>query len=357
MQHPVTKAFLPPFEEYTAVLKEAWDAGWMTNGGALSLRLEAALRTALGVEHLLLCTNGTIVLQLALKALGVKGEVVTTPISYVATTTAILWEGCTPVFADVDADTLCIDPAAVEAAITSRTGAILATHLYGQPCDVEALGAIGARHNIPVIYDGAHAFGTTIHGRSVFSFGSAATCSFHATKLFHTGEGGCVVVPDAATARQLLLYRQFGHIGEEYFTMGINARASELQAALGLANLPYLPAILRSRRAQWERYRRGLEGMGLRVLRIADPEGYNHAYFPVIFPDEATLLRVLETLRGRDIHPRRYFYPALNTLPYVVYARCPVAEDVAPRVACLPMYYGLEEPAQDAIIRAVRKAL
>jgi dTDP-4-amino-4,6-dideoxygalactose transaminase len=203
----VTKTFLPPFEEYTDILKRAWDKVWITNNGELSKELEQKLKDYLNVENILFCTNGTVVLQMALKALNITGEVITTPFSYVATTSVIIWENCKPIFVDISDKTFCIDHTKIEAAITPQTQAILATHVYGYPCDVNAIEKIAKKNNLKVIYDAAHAFGTSINSRSLLDYGDISTCSFHATKLFHTGEGGCIVTRDSAMARKLFLYK------------------------------------------------------------------------------------------------------------------------------------------------------
>ncbi len=350
----VTKTFLPPFEEYTATLKRAWDKAWLTNNGELLLELEQKLKQYLGVENLLFCNNGTVVLQMALKAYGITGEVITTPFSYVATTTAILWEGCKPVFVDIDPHTFCIDATKIEAAITERTEAILATHVYGYPCDVAAIEAIARKHNLKVIYDAAHAFGTEIGGRSLLSYGDVSTCSFHATKIFHTGEGGCIIANDETVAERLMLYRQFGHIGDAYYTMGINGKNSEFHAAMGLCNLNYMDAILGERKAQWLRYEALLRDADVQLLHIADDVKFNYAYFPVVFSSEAELLRVVADLKAKGINARRYFYPSLNTLAYVNNGEsCPVSESVAARVLCLPLFYDLAMADQELIAHIV----
>ncbi len=220
----VTKTFLPPIEEYTAMLKRAWDKTWITNNGELVVELEEKLKSYLGVRNLWFCNNGTTVLQIALKALQITGEVITTPFSYVATTNAILWENCSPVFVDINPLNFCIDASKIEDSITERTQAILATHVYGYPCDTVAIKSIAKKHNLKVIYDGAHSFGTKFLGQSIFNYGDISTCSFHATKLFHTGEGGCIVTRDKLLMRQLFLYSHFGHIGDDYYSIGINGK-------------------------------------------------------------------------------------------------------------------------------------
>ena len=354
----VTRTFLPPLEEYTALLKSAWQSAQLTNNGPMALELEGRLEERLGVGRVFFTGNGTIAMQLALQALDIKGEVITTPYSYVATTTALLWEHCTPVFADIDPATFCIDPQRIEERITPRTTAILATHVYGLPCDVDAIAAIARRHGLKVIYDGAHAFGTTLNGRSVLHHGDLTTLSFHATKLYHTGEGGAIVAPDAALHRKLWLLRSFGHDRDDHFLPGINGKNSELHAALGLVNLRYLEAILARRREQWERYAELLAGAPVQFVRVPDGVGYNHAYFPVVFRSEAELQQVMDDLAAMQVFPRRYFYPSLTNLPYLDAAgACPHAERIAERVICLPLFHDLTGGEQERIAERVLESI
>ncbi len=342
----VTKTFLPPFDEYTAVLKRAWDKGWITNNGELVKELEEKLEAYLGVKHLIFCNNGTIALQITLKALAIKGEVITTPFSYVATTGAILWENCQPVFVDIDEKNFCIDAAKIEASITDKTSAILATHVYGHACNIEAIENIAHKYDLKVIYDGAHAFGTKYKGRSVLSYGDVSTCSFHATKLFHTAEGGCMITDDDDLAASLRLYQHFGHIADEHFCMGINGKSSELHAAMGLCNLNYIDKILQSRKGQWLYYQSLLKHERLQLLEISPAIEYNYSYFPVVFESEELLLDSISRLKEKEIIPRRYFYPSLNTLPYIEYQPSPVSESIAKRVLCLPLFFGLGKTDQ-----------
>lgn len=353
----VTKTFLPPFEEYTDMLKRAWNKAWITNNGELSLELEQKLKAFLGLKQILFCNNGTSVLQMAIKALNISGEIITTPFSYVATTTAILWEQCRPVFADIDEKTFCIDPQKIEAAVTVKTQAILATHVYGYPCDVDAIEEIANKYGLKVIYDAAHAFGTRVNNKSLLEYGDISTCSFHATKLFHTGEGGCLVTNDEQLHKKLYLYRHFGHIGDEHFMMGINAKNSEMHAAMGLCNLRYIRDIMEQRKTQWLYYQELLGDTGLQLLLIPGDIDYNYAYFPAVFPSETKLLQVLEALKTKDIFARRYFYPALNTLSYVEGRYCPVAEDIAKRVLCLPLFHDLERSSQVIMADILKKEL
>ena len=241
---PVTKPFLPPIEEYQKYTEGIWQRNWLTNNGPLVNELELKLKDYLQVPHLLFLNNGTIAIQIAIKALQLKGDIITTPFSYVATTSSIVWEGCQPVFVDIDKHTFNIDASKIEAAITPNTSAILATHVYGNPCDIDAIAAIAKKHNLKVIYDAAHCFGTKYKGKSVFAYGDVCTTSFHATKLFHTVEGGAVFCNDADLLRKMAQLRNFGHDGPEHFNeVGINGKNSEFHAAMGLANLKYIQQI------------------------------------------------------------------------------------------------------------------
>jgi dTDP-4-amino-4,6-dideoxygalactose transaminase len=340
----VTKTFLPPFAEYTSILKRAWDKSWITNNGELVQELEQKLKAYLGVEHLLFTSNGTVVLQIALKALNITQEVITTPFSYVATTNAILWEGCQPVFVDVEPGTCCIDAYKIESAITEKTQAILATHVYGLPCNIDVIESIAAKNRLKIIYDGAHAFGASYKGRSLLSFGDISTCSFHATKLFHTVEGGCIICKDDALANKLLLYRQFGHIGDDYYSMGINGKNSEFHAAMGLAVLPKMSEIISMRKHVSELYDSLLNFRELSKPEIPVGADYNYAYYPVIFKGEKMVLKVMEALLQNDISARRYFYPSLNQLPFLDgYQPCELSESISKRVLTLPLFYDLVE--------------
>jgi dTDP-4-amino-4,6-dideoxygalactose transaminase len=353
----VTKTFLPPFEEYTAMLKRAWDKSWITNNGELVIELEQRLKTYLGVRNLWFCNNGTTVLQIALKALQITGEVITTPFSYVATTNAILWENCSPVFVDISPLNFCIDVSKIENSITEKTQAILATHVYGYPCDTVAIDSIAKRHNLKVIYDGAHAFGTKFLGQSIFNYGDISTCSFHATKLFHTGEGGCIITNNDDLAKRLFLYSHFGHKAEDYYSIGINGKNSEFHAALGLCNMNYIDSIMISREKQWLFYQSRLASLNLGLLEIEKEIKYNYSYFPVVFATEQDLLKSIEAMGLNGIVPRRYFYPSLNKLPYIKYQACPVSEDIARRVLCLPMFHDLLIEEQETICDIIRDNL
>lgn len=355
----VTKTYLPPFEEYAAILKRAWDKAWITNNGELVQELEVKLKEYLGVNNLWFTGNGTVVLQMALKALNITREVITTPFSYVATTNAILWEGCTPVFVDIDPKTFCIDASKIEAAITKDTQAILATHVYGLPCDVEAIERIAKKYGLKVIYDGAHAFGVIYKGKSLLSYGDISTCSFHATKLFHTVEGGCIICNDAELAEKLFLYRSFGHKTDNYFSIGINGKNSEFHAAMGLAIFPDLPNLIEQRKKLFDLYVGRFENTVVKTLPInAKDFSWNYSYCPVLFESEEQLLKVRAALEAEQINIRRYFYPSLNTLPFLKNnIVCEISENYSVKVASLPLYPGLAIEDLDKIASVILKNL
>jgi dTDP-4-amino-4,6-dideoxygalactose transaminase len=340
----VTKPFLPPQVEYEMALKDVWRRGWLTNNGPLVNELEMNLKEHLDVKHLLYLSNGTIAIQLAIKALDLVGEIITTPFSYVATTSSIVWENCTPVFADIDATTLNIDPKCIEAVITPKSVAILATHVFGNPCDVEAIEDIAKRHNLKVIYDGAHCFGTKYKGKSLFDYGDICTTSFHATKLFHTVEGGAVMMQCPELTRKISRMRNFGHDGPEHFDgIGVNGKNSEFHALMGVINLRYIDEIMAQRKRQAVLYDDRLKNLDVQPIRILPRTEPNHAYYPVIFKSEEALLKAVTMLNAHWIYPRRYFYPSLSKLPYVTLQDCPVCEGISSRILCLPMYHELTD--------------
>ena len=299
-------------------------------------------------------TNGTLPIQIALHKYANGGEVITTPFSYVATTACIVWEKCTPVFVDINPEFLTIDESKIEAAITNNTTAILATHVYGNPCEVEAIQSIAKKHNLKVIYDAAHGFGVNYKGQSIFNYGDISTCSFHATKLFHTGEGGALFCNSEETRQEMWYSHNFGHDGpENYHGLGLNAKMSELQAAMGLSVLPYIEDIFDERKRVCNYYDTHLDFSKLKKLKIRPQTKWNYAYYPVIFESETKLLATMERLAEKDVYPRRYFYPSLEDLPYVQSKQCPVAEDTAKRVLCLPLYTTLEKNDLETIVSLV----
>ena len=341
----VTKTYLPDKKKFLKYVDKIWQSHILTNNGPFLNLLEDKLKAYSGCSHVLACANGTIVLQMALKALNITKEVITTPFSYVATTNAILWEHCTPVFVDIDPSDFTIDVNKIEQAITKDTQAILATHVYGHPCHVEQIAKIAARHKLKVIYDGAHAFGATYKGKSLLSFGDITTCSFHATKLFHCGEGGALFTNNKKLVQSLFVLRSFGHIHDDYYCAGINAKMPELNAAMGLCMLGDIAKIIKKLKAVSLLYKKYLGTTpAFYPVVPASPEQYNYAYYPVIFKDGKTLKKAMKALAEHDIFPRRYFFPSLNTLPFLKEVNsCPVSENISGRVLCLPLSYYITE--------------
>ncbi|MBX7043062.1 MAG: DegT/DnrJ/EryC1/StrS family aminotransferase [Ignavibacteria bacterium] len=351
----VTKTYLPPFEEFASLLSETWNTRWVTNQGPLAEQLETKLKEYLGVRHLLFVSNGTIALQLAIRALGLTGEIITTPYSYVATATSVLWERCKPVFCDIDKSDFCMDVSKIEALIGPETSAILPTHVYGFPCDTSSITQIAEKHGLKVIYDAAHAFGVKTKERSLLSFGDVSAVSFHATKLFHTIEGGAVITDSDEIAEKLFLFRAFGHKDDDYISIGINARNSELHAAVGLCNLPRVGSFIQRRKDLNDLYRRSLDNSRIEIPAIPKHIDYNYSYFPVLLSNEAEAVSLKEHLSAGGINTRRYFHPSLNTLPYLNPSSCPVSENIAGRVLCLPMYQELEDEDVLRISRSVNE--
>lgn len=349
---PVTKPFLPSEKEFKRYIKEIWQREWLTNNGPLVNTFELKLKEYLNLQHLLYVTNGTIALQLAIAALELKGDIITTPFSFVATTSSIVWQGCRPVFVDIEPGSLNIDPKKLESAITPYTSAILATHVFGNPCDIDAIEKIAKKHGLKVIYDAAHCFGTRYKGKSIFNYGDISITSFHATKLFHTVEGGAVFTKNPDLLKKMTLMRNFGYEGIDTFAeQGINAKNSEFHAAMGLCNFQYLDEILQKRKYLSLHYKLRLKKLKVDFQILAREEEYNYAYFPIIFQSEEQLKRAKERLELSHIYCRRYFYPSLSTLPYVKKQDMPICESIASRVLCLPMYHTLTVSELDLIAR------
>ncbi len=353
-----TKPFVPDINLYNEKVRLMFENAWFTNHGVFVTELEKKLQEYFNSKYFLLVTNGTISLQLAIKALGLQGEIITTPFSYVATTATIAWEGCQPVFADMDAGTFNIDPAKIEALITPKTSAIMATHVFGYPCNFEAIAAIAKKHNLKVIYDSAHVFGTRLNGASVLNQGDISSISFHATKLFHTIEGGGIFCESEEVYNKLRLLRNFGHTSPHTFGgIGINAKMNEACAAMGLCNMEYIDAILKKRKQQWLLYRQKITSARVTFADYdLEQVDYNYAYFPLVMESERLLLSVMKTLEDNGVQTRRYFYPSLNTLNYVKYTACPVSENISPRIFCLPLYDQLAEADQLRICDLINKA-
>ena len=359
----VTKARLPRREDFHAKCDAIFDAAWFTNNGPCVRRLEQELSAYLGTPHLLTCANGTLALMLALHCAGLAGKkVAVTPYTYVATLSSLLWLGCTPVFIDIDPESLCLSPRLLRRELDADPdiAGVLPVHIYGLACDVEALGALCKERGLALIYDAAQAFGSRKNGKSLLDHGDYSICSFHATKLFHTVEGGCVIAHGEDELRALSLARAFGHVNDDHFALGINAKLSELHAAMGLTLLPGTDAEIKKRRRLHAVYDDALNGLDLAYPSRDSGQEWNFAYYPVLLPDAKCRERAHAALNAAGINPRRYFYPALNTLPYLApecRRPCPVAEDAARRVLCLPMYGDLEEEVVATAAKAIANAL
>ena len=359
----VTRPHLPPLDEFQPLLEEIWSSRILTNGGPFHERLEAALCEYLDVPHISLFTNGTIALVTALQALRITGEVITTPYSFVATAHSLLWNGIKPVFVDIDPVTLNLDPSKIEAAITPQTTAILPVHVYGQPCDVDAIQQIADKYNLRVIYDAAHAFAVRCHCGSVLRHGDLSVLSFHATKVFNTFEGGAIVSPDAKTKLRIDRLKNFGFVDEvTVVAPGINGKMSEINAALGLLQLKHLDDAIAERRNIDARYRTllgSVRGIQLPVPHAA--VAANYAYFPILVNADYPLTRdgLYDKLKAKGIHGRRYFYPLITdfpmyrSLPSAQRSNLPVAESAASRVICLPIYPALAADDVERICRLI----
>ncbi|WP_438965772.1 DegT/DnrJ/EryC1/StrS family aminotransferase [Flavobacterium sp.] len=352
----VTKSFFPPLDEYNTYLQRVWSNEWLTNRGELTLELEEKLKEKLKVNHILITNNGTVPIQIALKLLGNYGEIITTPFSYVATTSSIVWENCKPVFVDIHPEYLTIDESKIEAAITPKTTAILATHVFGNPCNTEIIEQIAKKHNLSVIYDAAHCFGVFYNNKSIFNYGDISTCSFHATKIFHTGEGGAAFCNDNELYDKIYYSHNFGHDGPVNFHgLGINAKISELQSAMGLAVLDHIDEIFNERKKIVNIYNEQLDFSKLDKIKIRANTVWNYSYYPVIFDTEENLLWTMKKLNDNNIFPRRYFYPSLNTINYVEGESMPVSESISSRVLCLPLFKDLLEDELKLIIKIINE--
>ena len=349
----VTQPYLPPLEELIPYLEQIWRNKILTNGGPFHQQLEKALCEYLGVEHISLFTNGTIALVTALQALRVTGEVITTPYSFVATSHSLLWNGIKPVFVDIDPNTLNLDPAKIEAAITPQTTAIMPVHCYGHPCDVEAIQKIADNYNLKVIYDAAHAFGVKDTHGSVLNHGDLSVLSFHATKVFNTFEGGAIVCPDVKTKLRIDHLKNFGFVDElNVVAPGINGKMSEFNAALGMLQLKHIDHALAQRNVIDAAYREGLKGVkGIRCLSDAGGKVSNYSYFPILVNADYPISRddLYQKLKDQGIHARRYFYPLISdfpmyrSLPSATHLNLPVASKAANQVICLPIYPNLSD--------------
>lgn len=347
---PVTKPYLPQFEKYNQYLSGIWQRKWLTNNGPLVNDLEKRLSAYLNNDSLVYVNNGTIALQIGIKALELRGEIITTPFSFVATTSSIVWESCTPVFADISAEDFNIDATKITNLISDKSTAILATHCFGNACDIEAIEKIARAHNLKIIYDAAHCFGTKYKNKSIFNYGDIATTSFHATKLFHSIEGGAIFSNNQHLKAKIKRMRNFGHDGPEKFNgVGINGKNSEFHAAMGLCVLDDVDSILKRRSEQYLAYRRYLNNSKFSFLKIREGCDFNYAYFPIVFQNEELLLKVKVALESEKISPRRYFYPSLSSLDYIDQKfSTPISDQVARTILCLPLFHEL---SNDDIMR------
>ena len=347
----VTMPTLAPLEEVNELMKGIWETGIMTHNGPLVQRFEKECAEHLGVPNLVSCVNGTIGLQMAIRALQLKGEIITTPFTFIATINSILWEGCTPVFVDVDPETLCIDPRKIEEKITYHTVGIMPVHVFGNCCDIEAIDTIAKKHHLKVIYDACHSVGVNYKGKSIFQYGDISVTSFHATKMLNTTEGGGCFTLDKELDEKLRRIRFFGFENHaDIVEDGTNAKMTEVHAAVGIANLRYLDAALADRKKKYAMYKDALSQDSTLTFQKIN-EGCNYSYFPVIFKDEETLLKVQAKLNENHIFPRRYFWPSVNTFTRLVpYVPMPVSEDIASRILCLPLYFTLSEEYVQRII-------
>ncbi len=341
---PVTKSFLPDIEIYKNYVNCIWKNEWLTNRGALVVDLEEKLKQYLEIDNIIITNNGTIPLQIALKLLGNNGEIITTPFSYVATTASIIWENCTPVFVDIHPEYLTIDESKIELAITKATTAILATHVFGNPCNVEVIESIAKKHNLKVIYDAAHCFGVKYNEKSIFEYGDVSTCSFHATKLFHTAEGGAMFSKNKDLQHKMFFSHNFGHNGPlDFHGLGINGKISELQAAMGLSVFTSIDFIIVERKKVVDFYNNHLNFSKIKTFKIRENTIWNYSYYPIIFKNEEQLLEKQKKLNEQQIFPRRYFYPSLNTIAFCKGKEMIISESIAIRILCLPLYVGLTE--------------
>lgn len=361
----VTSPLLPPLEEFMPYMEKIWQNRILTNGGAFHQQLEEELANYLGVKHVCLFSNGTLALLTALQALRVTGEVITTPYSFVATSHTLLWNGLTPVFADIDPQTFNISPERIEELITPQTTAIMPVHCYGIPCDVDRIQQIADVYGLKVIYDAAHAFGVRKDGVSILNHGDLSVLSFHATKVFNTFEGGAIICHDARTKQRIDYLKNFGFAGEtRVVAPGINAKMNEMEAAFGLLQLKYIDGALAARSAIYQRYCEGLQGIpGISWFDAAGRFDWNHAYYPVLVGSDYSLTRdgLYDALKAEGIYSRRYFYPLISSfamyrnLATASVDHLPVANAIAEQILCLPIYPDLTEADQLRVIEIIRR--
>ena len=351
----VTKTYLPNKEIYIKYIDEIYKSGKITNNGPLVQKLEKRLAKYLGVKNIVLVSNGTSALEIAYRTLDIKDFAITTPFSFVATTSSLVTNGIKPIFCDIDKDTLCIDASKIADKITKSTSAIVPVHVFGNACNVEAIDKIAKENNLKVIYDAAHAFGVKYKDKSILNYGDISILSFHATKLFHTIEGGALVVNDESLVQKAKFLRNFGIDGQESIPdLGTNAKMNEFEAAMGLCMLDEIDTILAKREELWHNYYVSLKDIV--KLQIRDESATNNfGYFPVIFKNEQECLKVKLALNKKDIYPRRYFYPSLDSLNYIEPKQyMPNSRDISSRILCLPLYPTMPKDVQSLIISIIK---
>jgi len=354
----VTKTYLPNKEKYKQYVDEIYANGWITNNGPLVKKLEKRLAEYLDVKNIVLVANGTVALEIAYRTLDLKGYAITTPFSFVATTSSLVTNGIKPIFADINAQTLNIEPNAIEALITPNTEAIVPVHVFGNGCDVEAIEQIAKKHNLSVIYDAAHAFNVKYKDSSILNYGDISTLSFHATKLFHTIEGGALIINDDKLVEKARYLINFGIESSEAIPeLGTNAKMNEFEAAMGLCLLDEMAEVSQKRKEVYERYKNELKGL-VQFQEQNNHSTQNYSYFPIILKDEDEALRVQKALNYQKISPRRYFYPSLDTLTYIEPKQhCKQSRDISKRILCLPLYPELEEDIQAKVIQIIKDSL
>jgi dTDP-4-amino-4,6-dideoxygalactose transaminase len=352
----VTKTYLPDKSKFKGYVDRIYESGWLTNNGQFVQELEKRLAEYLGVENLMLVTNGTMALQIAFRTLGMKGKVITTPFSFVATTSSLVWEGITPVFADIDSGTFNITAESIHNKITGETTAILPVHVFGNPCEADEIEKLAQKHGLKLLFDAAHAFGVNYKNTSVLNYGDASILSFHSTKIFHTIEGGAIIFRDRKNLEKARRMINFGITGyDQVEGLGINAKMNEFQAVMGICILDDIEELLNRRSIIYMRYADAFRGKRDLKLQELNPQAdYNYAYFPVIFTSEKIREKILGLLNKKEIFPRRYFSPSLDTLDYLGYdEKMAVSDQISRSILCLPLYESLNEEDQDKIIEIV----
>jgi len=360
----VTQPYLPDLKEFYPYLEAIWESKNLTNGGVFHQQLEAELCDYLGVKHVSLFSNGTLALIVALQALGISGEVITSPYSFVATTNSLIWNGIAPVFSDIDPISMNLDPGRIEAAITKKTKAILPVHCYGVPCDVDVIQKIADKYGLKVIYDAAHAFGVKFNGQSLLNYGDLSILSFHATKVFNTFEGGAIISHTPEMKNRIDQLKNFGFVDEvTVVESGINGKMSEINAAFGLVQLKHMGEVASQRKRVSDFYNRELADLvGIEIpVGNHSPES-NHSYYPILVTPAFPISRdaLYEALKKEDIFSRRYFYPLISefpmyrNLPSSASLNLPIATRVASEVLCLPIYPGLSDDSISIIVEIIK---